>query len=89
MDETLLRRHLAELHAELGDAHSLDPASRELLLSVMRDIQRTLERAGETRPQGSSLSQRLTDAAREFEESHPLLVATVGRLADTLSNLGI
>jgi uncharacterized membrane protein YccC len=87
--ELKLRRHLTELHSELGSAHALDPTSRELLLEVMGDIQHALEREGESRAHASSLAERLRSSARAFEDSHPLLVATVGRLADTLSNLGI
>jgi hypothetical protein len=36
-----------------------------------------------------SLRERFDEAARQFEESHPTLTAVVGRVADSLANLGI
>ncbi len=84
-----LRRHLEQLHAELADAPTLDSRSRELLQELMRDIQELLERAGDEEPRSDSIAERLKEVARDFEESHPVLVATVGRVADTLANLGI
>jgi hypothetical protein len=87
--ELKLRRHLTDLHSELGSAPGLDPTSRELLLEVMHDIQHTLERDAEPRTHAGSLAERLRESARAFETSHPLLVATVGRVADALASLGI
>jgi hypothetical protein len=56
----------------------------------MRDIRQVLDRSGEElgRPH-SSLIERLRQARQHFEESHPTLTAAMGRVADTLSNLGI
>jgi hypothetical protein len=36
-----------------------------------------------------SLLERLNEATQHFKESHPTLTAMVGRVADSLSNLGI
>ena len=90
MSETQLREHLEQLHAELERTESVDAEARELLGDVLRDIGTLLERTGEA-PAAShqSLVDRLAETTRRFEESHPTLAAMVGRVADTLSNLGI
>ncbi len=85
-----LREHLEELQSELADAATLDEESRRLIDSVLSDVQELLDRTEPTtadEPHG--LVERLRDATRQFEESHPTLSAAVGRVMDTLSNLGI
>ena len=91
MPDKELRERLANLHAELERAGSVDDESRRLLVTLADDIRGVLDRADdESREQDhASLGERLADAAREFEESHPQIAAAVGRVADTLSSLGI
>ena len=84
-----LRRRLAELHAELARTDALDGESRAALEEVMRDIQGLLARSGASRPEPASLADRLREAGRHFEESHPTLTATLGRVVDALAALGI
>jgi uncharacterized heparinase superfamily protein len=88
--ERQLRDRLEHLHAELAKTDAVDDASRELLADVLGDIQQLLDRSGEERPhEPQGLVDRLRDATRQFEESHPTLAAAVGRVMDTLSNMGI
>jgi len=82
-----LERRLSELHAELARTQSVDPKSRELLEHVRRDIESVLERSDE--PGQRTLRGRLEAAIEHFETSHPVLTATMGRVMDQLSNLGI
>jgi hypothetical protein len=85
-----LRRRLADLHAELEDVDSLDSDARAALEEVMRDIREVLARSeDEARGGEASLAERLREAGRHFEESHPTLTATLGRVVDALSALGI
>jgi hypothetical protein len=85
-----LRRHLAELHAELENVDAVDAEARAALEAVMREIREVLARSEEEERRGeSSLADRLRDAGRHFEESHPTLTATLGRVVDALSALGI
>jgi hypothetical protein len=85
-----LRSRLAELHAELENVDALDTEARDALERVMRDIQDLLARAeGDEDREAPSLADRLRDAGRHFEESHPALTATVGRVVDALAALGI
>ena len=88
--EKQLREHLEELHSQLESTEAVDDRSRELLGEILGDIQTLLDRSGEApvdEPEG--LVDRLREATRNFEESHPTLAAAVGRVVDALSNLGI
>ncbi len=90
MSESQLREHLERLHTELEETDSVDDEARRLLAEVMQDIRAVLDRSDEApASSGPSLADRLAEATQRFEESHPTLAATIGRVADTLSNLGI
>ena len=85
-----LRRRLAELHAELEGMDAVDAEARAALEEVMHEIRDVLARSeDEERRDETSLADRLRDAGRHFEESHPTLTATLGRVVDALSALGI
>jgi hypothetical protein len=88
--EEQLRENLERLHAELASTEAVDDRSRELLGEILGEIQALLDRSGEEanhEPEG--LIDRLRDATRSFEETHPKLATAVGRVVDALSNLGI
>jgi Mg2+ and Co2+ transporter CorA len=85
MEKQHLREKLAELHAALQDASSLDEESREALREVMDDIRGALERGHKH----ESLVERLREAVDRFEGTHPALTEAAGRVIDALSNLGI
>lgn len=90
MATSALSEHLRELHEELEGTSEIDPEAREQLRVLLDDIRSVLDRsdaASTHTPQ--SLTTRLEEQTREFEASHPTLSATIGRLVDTLSNLGI
>jgi hypothetical protein len=93
MPDTELRDRLEDLHAELERAPRVDPESRRLLAEVARDIDALLERSDPESGAGgaghATLTDRLADLVREFEEEHPALAAAVGRVATALANLGI
>jgi hypothetical protein len=81
-----LKATLDELRRELADVGQLDPAVRSQLSAALHEIQTALASKG---PPGESLLQRLRDAARDFEESHPALAGNLGSLIDTLGRTGI
>ena len=88
MPTSRLRETLQELEQELERAEALDAGSRERLERVVDEVRELLERTQE-RDEEPSLLERLREATREFEEEHPALAETVGRLATALSNMGI
>lgn len=87
-----LRDHIRSLHEELESASSIDDDARKQLGVLLDDIRALLERSDTGADAGQSsesLIESLESTTRELETSHPTLYATVGRLIDTLSNLGI
>ncbi len=85
-----LRKHLEALHGELSNTSLVDESSKQLLEEVLEDIRKLLAQAEP--PDGDEpdgLADRLRDATRSFEESHPTLSTAVGRVIDALTNLGI
>jgi predicted component of type VI protein secretion system len=88
MREQHLRRMLEQLHAELQRTDTIDDRSRQLLRSVLDDIEDLLE-GKEKRTEPGSIVQRLREAVRAFETTHPTLTDTIGGVADTLAKMGI
>lgn len=86
-----LRKRLQTLHEELENTDAVDDDARQLLVDLIADIQSLIDRSSEADSAHSpgSLSERLEAATREWETSHPNLAAAVGRVMDTLSNMGI
>lgn len=84
MSEPTLRELLARVHAHLAGGAPVDTRSRELLGTVLRDIERTLgaEGAGAAVP-------RLESLAVRFEASHPSLAETLREVVDALGKAGI
>jgi len=90
MPNTQLRERIQELLGELEQIEAVDPEARDRLASVLKDIRAAVAESGEEASnEQDSLLERLNEAAQHFKESHPTLTAMVGRVADSLSNLGI
>lgn len=86
MSQGDLRDLLTQLHARLSHATTLDPEARNLLTTVLHDIENVLERNEDTteppRP-------RLEALAVEFEAEHPSLAHGLRQLIDALGKAGI
>jgi chromosome segregation ATPase len=90
MPKKQLRARIQELLGELEQVEEIDQEARNRLANVLHDIREAVADSGEDAPdENESLLERLNEATRHFEESHPTLTAMVGRIADSLSNLGI
>ncbi|HEX5418695.1 MAG TPA: DUF4404 family protein [Gammaproteobacteria bacterium] len=83
-----LRRNLARLHAELRSADTLDPETREMLETVARDIERTLEGDQDADSVGERV-ERLEEAALRFGASHPTFSRLLSEITDTLTKIGM
>lgn len=86
MPRQQLDEALTQLHQQLADADHLDRDQVAALRATVAEIQAVLER--EERSE-TSLAARMREAARHFEDSHPTLTNTVGRVADMLAQMGI
>jgi len=88
---------LQQLHAELAEADDLDAEISAQLRATSTEIRDALEReepgelatSNSIEEEPSTVIDQLRDAAERFEDSHPTLTNTVGRIADALAQLGI
>jgi uncharacterized protein DUF4404 len=80
-----LRDLLAQLHARLGRAKSLDGESRNLLTTVARDIEGALADSGAAK----KTPERLEALAMRFETEHPAIAEVLREIVDTLGRAGI
>ena len=83
---TELHEKLEKLHSELEQAEQVDDSDRELLRTIVSDIQRILERpGGGPAAERHSIVEQLEDTAWRLEESHPSLTSAMSQLMDALS----
>ena len=87
MTQESLRELLARVHEHLSRSGTVDAESRQLLGTVMRDIERALQPAAA----GDAAAQapRLESLAVRFEAGHPGLAETLRELIDALVKAGI
>ncbi len=89
MPEQHLRQMLEQLHAELQRTETIDDSSRALLRSVIGDIENLLDRKPAPDTQPGSIVERLREAVKTFEKTHPSLTEAIGGVADALARMGI
>ncbi|GAA5508504.1 DUF4404 family protein [Novipirellula caenicola] len=77
---------LQTVHQELENADDLADEDVARLRQTMAEIEAVLGRSDD---EESSLSDQISESARRFEKSHPLLTNTLGRIADMLQQMGI
>jgi hypothetical protein len=88
MDQDKLRRQIAQLHDELDQARLNNPHAREHLSEILPHIKRATDQP-QPAVADASLSQRLENAAVQFEVDHPTLAASARRLIELLNEAGI
>lgn len=88
-----LRELLARVHERLAASGSLDRESRQLLGTVMRDIEGALgastASAGSPDEAAATHAPRLENLAVKFEAGHPGLAEVLRELVDALGKAGI
>jgi len=89
VQEQHLRQVLEQLHTELQRTDATDDRSRDLLRSVLDDIEDLLERKQKRGTQPESIIERLREAVRAFETTHPTLTDAIGGVAEALARMGI
>ncbi len=83
-DETL-RQLLARVHERLSKSSTIDPEAREMLLTVMRDIDGALAKGGAAGPD----LPRLEALAVRFEAEHPAIAQLLRQIGALLGQAGI
>ncbi len=88
LTETLrnLREQLRTLREQLAAEQSLDAEQVVLLRRAADEIEETLERSDVN---SHDLAEQMRNDSLSFSETHPVLVQTIGRIADLLSQMGI
>ena len=101
MTEETLRQLLARVHERLNTAGTIDPQTRDMLTTVMRDIDAALWRAGtaSTPPLATTAvspdarvaaaQPRLEALAVRFEAEHPSIAQLLRQLGALLGQAGI
>ncbi len=83
-----LHHEIHDLHEALGTTENLEESERAELASAIEEIRNALGDSGaEAQPDG--LRGRLRAAIARFEDRHPELTKMIGRVADSLSEMGI
>jgi hypothetical protein len=88
-DRARLQQLLAELRSQLAESKSVDAKTRSRLETTISDTERALSGQSLRRAAAEPLRERLTDAAGEFEATHPTLSGTLGSIIDALGRMGI
>ena len=86
---THVRERIQALHTDLNALDSIDSADRELLMTLLTDITRLLERSSGGTADDHTLVERLDKLAVHFEAEHPSLGAALLRVVDALGKAGI
>ncbi len=83
-----LRELLHDLHEELDSVSDLDAADETELRTALGDLQQTLADSAAERD-ATSIGTALRKALEGFEGRHPAITGMIGRVAESLSELGI
>jgi len=89
MPREQLRESIAHLQDELSGGEPLSPEDRARLESVLSEVSRLLDSAKQETLSSRGSFDDLPTLVERFETSHPKLAAVLGRIADSLSQLGI
>jgi acyl-coenzyme A synthetase/AMP-(fatty) acid ligase len=89
MPRDQLRESIAHLREELSAGEPLSPEDRAQLESVLGEVSGILESDGKHDAGSGGKFDELPSLVRRFESTHPKLAVVLGRIADSLSQLGI
>jgi hypothetical protein len=89
MPRDQLRESIAHLQEELSAGVPLSPEDRTQLESVLGEVSGILESDEAHESDSIGTFDELPSLVTRFETTHPKLAAVLGRIADSLSQLGI
>jgi len=90
MSHARLKEHLGDLHSELLSVKIVDKDTEKLLKEIAEDVETLLAHQGEfSSAHHATIKERLEEAARHFDVSHPSLASTTRTVVNTLNNMGI
>lgn len=89
MPKSRLQDLLGEMEQQIEAEESIDESTRARLVSLKRAIESRLGSKSDESETRASLVEPVRDAIEDFEDSHPTLTLTLGRIMDLLNKLGI
>lgn len=90
MADPKLHEVVDQIRAQLAGADGLHPGTRRSLEHLVHDLETLAQSpAGAGVPSPESLRDRLSDAVRRLEASHPALSTTLGNVVDALAFFGL
>jgi len=89
MPRNQLRDSISHLQEELSTGDPLSAEDREQLESVLGEVSGILETGESDSSPSEGAFDNLPTLVERFETTHPSLAAVLGRIADSLSQLGI
>ena len=88
MSQEEVGKSIQALHAEIDRLSSTDVAVKEKLLALIQDVEAQLENPPDQETRDKTV-QHLPTLIEQFEVEHPKVTASLGRLLNTLSSIGI
>ena len=89
MSDTRLAAVVREIRAQLAGAKDLNPETRRSLETLVQDLEAVVQRPPGDAAPPEGLQERLADAVRRLEASHPVLSTTLGNVVDALAFFGL
>lgn len=84
-----LEKSIAHLRDELADGEPLTAEDRSLLDRTLADVAALLDEEQSDPSFSDTIYAELQDLAERIEATHPTLAVVVGRIVDSLSQIGI
>ncbi len=84
-----LRQTLEELRSQLDELRDRDPQVAQHLEATIDEAEAALGGTSKPNDEQESIQQRLSDAVRDYEASHPALSGNLGAIIDALGRMGI
>ena len=88
MNKAELRETLESLRGDLDNLKFRETQSRERVQQLISAIERQIENSDDAES-NASVSKDLAGAISQFESEHPTLASALGRIASSLSTMGI
>lgn len=88
MNKAELRETLESLRGDLDNLKFKEAQSRERVQQLISAIERQIENSDDAES-SANVSNDLAGAISQFESEHPTLASALGRIASSLSTMGI
>lgn len=88
MSKEDIAQSIQALHNEIDQLTTADVTVKEKLLALINDVETQMDKPDSAEKKKANL-QQLPVLIEQFEADHPKVTASLGRLLNTLSSMGI